>query len=507
MPNSSEVISSQEHTEYIAAIDLGSNSFHMVVAKMVHGELKIVDKLGEKVQLGAGLNESGEITDEAKDRAIACLERFSQRIREFDADSVQIVGTNALRAAKKKKEFLRLAEKAIGYPIDIISGREEARLIYLGVAHTLADDFGNRLVIDIGGGSTELIIGERFENKALESLHMGCVSFRERYFPEGKLTSFAFNRAIRHASRELLNIKYQFSSVGWESSVGASGSIKAIFQTVEYLELKRENGNIDLSVLKKLKEKMIKLEHISGLDEFGIKKERIGIFPAGLAILYACFEVFKIKEMSFTSGALREGLLYDMVGRIQHEDVRERSINSMQLQYGLDKQRAERVEETVLNIYNQVAYKWGIASSQNALLLKWASRIFEVGLTISHAQYHKHGAYLVLHSDLSGFTKSTQLRLSMIVRAHRRKFSDEIFQSCADVEKIVLKKLCVLFRLAVVLTVARKKAETDFTINVEGNHVTLEMRKEWFELYPLNMANLETEKEYLKKQEFALMIQ
>jgi exopolyphosphatase/guanosine-5'-triphosphate,3'-diphosphate pyrophosphatase len=297
MPNSSEVISSQEHTEYIAAIDLGSNSFHMVVAKMVHGELKIVDKLGEKVQLGAGLNESGEITDEAKDRAIACLERFSQRIREFDADSVQIVGTNALRAAKKKKEFLRLAEKAIGYPIDIISGREEARLIYLGVAHTLADDFGNRLVIDIGGGSTELIIGERFENKALESLHMGCVSFRERYFPEGKLTSFAFNRAIRHASRELLNIKYQFSSVGWESSVGASGSIKAIFQTVEYLELKRENGNIDLSVLKKLKEKMIKLEHISGLDEFGIKKERIGIFPAGLAILYACFEVFKIKVL------------------------------------------------------------------------------------------------------------------------------------------------------------------------------------------------------------------
>jgi exopolyphosphatase/guanosine-5'-triphosphate,3'-diphosphate pyrophosphatase len=507
MPNSSEVLSSHEHSEHIAAIDLGSNSFHMVVAQMEHGELRIIDKLGEKVQLGAGLNESGEMTDEAKDRAIACLEIFSQRIREFDTGSVQIVGTNALRVAKKKKEFLRNAEKTIGYPIEIISGREEARLIYLGVAHTLADDLGNRLVIDIGGGSTELIIGERFEAKALESLHMGCVTFRERYFPKGKLTSSAFNKAIRHASRELLNIKHQFSYMGWDSSVGASGSIKAIFQAVEYLELKSENGNIDLSVLKKLKEKMIKLEHINNLDEFGIKKERIGIFPAGLAILYACFEVFKIKEMSFTNGALREGLLYDMVGRIKHEDVRERSINSMQLRYNVDLKRAERVEGTVLHIYKQVAKEWGIESSQNALLLKWASRIFEIGLTISHTQYHKHGAYLVLHSDLSGFTKSTQSKLSMIVRAHRRKFSDDIFHSLSDSDKVVMKKLCVLFRLAVVLTVARKKAETNFTIEVEGNQVTLEMRKEWFELYPLNMANLETEKDYLKKQSFTLLIQ
>lgn len=507
MPNSPEVITSNEHPEYIAAIDLGSNSFHMVVAKMIHGELRIVDKLGEKVQLGAGLNESGEMTDEAKDRAIACLERFSQRIREFDADSVQIVGTNALRAAKKKKAFLRNAEKVIGYPIEIITGREEARLIYLGVAHTLADDLGNRLVIDIGGGSTELIIGERFENKALESLHMGCVSFRERYFPKGKLTSLAFNKAIKHASRELLNIKYQFLSVGWDSSVGASGSIKAIFQAVEYLDIKSESGHIDLSVLKKLKDKMIKLEHISCLEEFGIKKERIGIFPAGLAILYACFEVFKIKEMSFSSGALREGLLYDMVGRIQHEDVRERSINSMQLRYSLDQKRGERVEKTVLHIYKQVAKSWRVDSPQNELLLKWASRIFEVGLTISHAQYHKHGAYLVLHSELSGFTKSTQLSLSLIVRAHRRKFSDEIFQSLSDSERITLKKLCVLFRLAVVLTVARKKPETGFTIDVEGKQVTLEMGKEWFDSYPLNMANLETEKDYLKKQGFTLLIQ
>ena len=505
MSKSAEVVPSQVLPEHIVAIDLGSNSFHMVVAKTMHGELRIIDKLGEKVQLGAGLTDSGKMTEEAKTRAIACLERFAQRIGELDSLTVQIVGTNALRAAKKKKSFLREAEKVMGYPIEIISGREEARLIYLGVAHTLADDTGNRLVIDIGGGSTELVIGERFETKALESLHMGCVSFRERYFSQGKLSSSAFNKAIKHASRELINIKHEFTYVGWQNSVGASGSIKAIFQALEHLGIASER--IDLKALKKLKEKMIKLEHINCLDDLGIKKERHGIFPAGFAILYACFEVFKIKEMSLTSGALREGLLYDMVGRIQHEDVRERSINSMQLRYGIDQPRAERVEQTVLHIYQQVAKKWGIASAQNVLLLQWASRIFEVGLTISHAQYHKHGAYLVLNSDLPGFTKLTQLHLSSIVRAHRRKFSDEIFKGMSDVEKIVLKRLCVLFRLAVVLTVARKTAETDFTIKVDGNHVTLDMSDAWFDSYPLNMANLETEKDYLKKQEFILNIQ
>jgi len=505
MPNSSEVVSSRDLPEYIAAIDLGSNSFHMVVAKTIHGELRIVDKLGEKVQLGAGLNKSGQMTDEAKSRAIACLERFAQRIKELDSASVQIVGTNALRAAKKKKSFLREAEKVTGYPIEIISGREEARLIYLGVAHTLADDLGNRLVIDIGGGSTELIIGERFETKAMESLHMGCVSFRERYFSKGLMTSSAFNKAIKHASRELLNIKYLFSYVGWESSVGASGSIKSIFQALENFGLINDEC-IDLSMLKKLKEKMIKLEHINYLDEFGIKKERIGIFPAGFAILYACFEVFDIKKMALTSGALREGLLYDMAGRIQHEDVRERSINSMQLRYNIDQQRAERVEKTVLHIYAQVAKNWSIDSPQSALLLKWASRIFEAGLTISHSQYHKHGAYLVLHSDLPGFTKLTQLYLSVIVRAHRRKFSDEIFQDMSEIEKVELKKLCMIFRLAVVLTVARKTAETNFNIQAEGNHVTLEMGNEWYDSYPLSMASLETEKDYLKKQGFTLNI-
>jgi exopolyphosphatase/guanosine-5'-triphosphate,3'-diphosphate pyrophosphatase len=498
-------VSTNEAPEYIAAVDMGSNSFHMVVAKISHGEVRVIDKLGEKVQLAAGLNEQGEFTEEVKIRAFECLSRFAQRIKGLESSAVQIVGTNAFRAAKEIKSFLREAEAITGYPIEIISGREEARLIYLGVAHTLSDDHGNRLVIDIGGGSTELIIGERFESKALESLHMGCVSFREKYFADGLLSERNFSRAIKHASRELLGISRPYAELGWESCVGASGTIKAILNSLIYLGYTTET--IELSALEKLKQRMIKLGHINFLEELGVKKDRANIFASGFSILIACFEVLPIKKMTFTTGALREGLLYDIVGRIQHEDVRERTIQSMQLRYDVDKVHALQVEQTVLYAYSLVADIWGIKSSKNENLLRWASRIFEVGLSIAHAQYHRHGAYLVYYSELPGFTRLTQLYLSVLVRTHRRKFSDEPFLGMTEKEQQTLKKLCVLFRLANVLTVARKAAETNFSLQVDGQKIFLDMGPGWLKKYPLNEANLEMEKELLIKQGFELNIQ
>ena len=488
--------------EYIAAVDLGSNSFHMLVAKTAHGEIRLIDKLGEKVQLGAGLRESGEFTEEAKQRAFECLKRFAQRISGLDKSSVQIVGTNALRAAKRKTQFLREAESITGYPIEIISGREEARLIYLGVAHTLADDEGSRLVIDIGGGSTELIIGERFETKALESLHMGCVSFTDLYFSNGEISEKKFNQAVQHASRELLNIKRQYKAIGWENCVGASGSVKAIYNCLVDQALIKEG--IDFSSLKKLKARVIKLKHIDKLDSIGVKSDRVSIFPAGLAIIYACFDVFNIETMTLTTGALREGLLYDILGRIRHEDVRERSISSMQSRYSIDTHHALNVEATALHAFSQVAADWGIDSIQNQNLLRWSSRIFEVGLSIAHAQYHRHGEYLILHSELPGFTRLTQMHLSVIVRTHRRKFSQIHFESMSKVETDKIKKLCVIFRLAIVLTLARKSPEIDFTLKADCETLQLEMGEGWYKNNPLNVASLEIEKEILKKQGYQL---
>jgi len=490
--------------EHIAALDLGSNSFHMVIAKRSHGELRIIEQIGEKVQLAAGLDAQGNISEQAQQRALACLERFNERIKLFNNASVQIVATNALRVAKNKFEFIRLAQSVISFPVEIISGREEARLIYLGVAHTIADDLGRRLVIDIGGGSTELIIGERFESAALESLHMGCVSFRDRYFSNGLLSSESFDQAILHASRELLNIKKHYIALGWNSSIGSSGSVKAILNALVHTGI--NDGFIDLSSLKQLKDRLIELKHEDRIEELGIKHDRVSIFSAGLSILYACVEVLGIEKMDYAEGALREGLLYDIAGRIRHEDVRERTIVSLQTRYHVDTKQSDLVEATAIHAYRKIARAWGIESIENEQLLRWASRTYEVGSAISHTQYHKHGAYLVKHSDLPGFTNLIKSHLSSLIRLHRRKFSVELFDCASEPERICLAKLCIIFRLAIVLTGSRNTAETDFNIFVsdDGQTVTLDIGEIWISEHPLTSANLKSEQAQLARKGYEL---
>ncbi len=489
-------------TSSIAAIDLGSNSFHMVVGRLDHGEVRILDRLGEKVQLGAGLDAAGNLDEASQQRALNCLCRFRQRIRDLDAASVQIVGTNALRAAKNKKQFLRRAQDVMGFPIEIITGREEARLIYLGVCHTLAHDEGKRLIIDIGGGSTELIIGERFEPLELQSLHMGCVSYRDRFLSGKKLSEAAFKQAVTEASRELLSIKQRYRQLGWQSCVGSSGSIKSIVQALASLGY--EDGLVTQERLKVLRKYVVSGKD---LNELGIKKERVSIFPAGLVILTACFEILKIKELAYSHGALREGLLYDIVGRIRHEDVRERSVRAMQTRYGVDQLHAERVQTTVLHAYDQVSTAWGLEAPENAQLLRWASEVFEIGLAVSHSQYHKHGAYLLRHSDMSGFTNLTQTYLATLVRAHRRKLSQEVFLELDDADAERLKRLAILFRLAVILTAARKSAETTFTLRTKGKRICLRVGETWLKKHPLTEANLRNEQNYLAKQDIELRLE
>lgn len=490
----------QDNSEYeaLAALDLGSNSFHMVIAKVIHGEIRVLEKLGEKVQLAADIDDQGLIKPDAIDRAIECLKRFGQRIRNFDVANVQIVGTNALRVAKNRKQFIAQAEAAVGFSIDVISGREEARLIYLGVSHSMADDKGKRLVIDIGGGSTEFVIGERFESHLLESLHMGCVSYRDRYMAKNKISKPIFDKAVLNASRELLNIKQAYKKASWDSCVGSSGSIKAISAALS--ELGISDGSIELSGLKALKKRVLEYEMSDQLTDLGVRQDRCSVFPSGLAILYAAFKVLGIKKMIYTSGALREGLLYDMVGRNGHEDVRDRTISSLQQRYFIDQSQCERVEETVLHAFDQVAKGWGIHQKESRMLLVWASRIYELGLTISHTQHHKHGAYLIEHSDLPGFTDGTKHKLATIIRLHRRRFAPEVLESLDTKDQEKLRKLSVLFRLSVLLTASRVSPENAFSLTIDGNQVlTLDMGSGWLEKHPLTHANLENELELLNK--------
>ncbi|MDX1755195.1 MAG: exopolyphosphatase [Marinobacter sp.] len=491
--------------ELLAAIDMGSNSFHMVVARLVHGEIRTLEKMGEKVQLGAGLDDRNRLTEEAQQRALACLSRFAQRLSGMPASAVQIVGTNALRVARNANEFIHRAEEVLGFPVEIIAGREEARLIYLGVSHTLSDDAGRRLVIDIGGGSTEFIIGERFEARELESLHMGCVSFRNRYFQDGRITRRQLDRAITHAAQELLHIRHQYRKLGWSSAVGSSGSIKAIANALAALKI--TNGTLTYKAMKELRKRLVDMGHVDRLSEMGVRTERHSIFPAGFAILMAAFESLGIEEMSYADGALREGLLYDIVGRIQHEDVRERTIQALQERYHVDQDHGRAVEETAIAAWQQVARNWGIDSPNDEDVLRWACRLHEIGLTISHSQYHKHGAYLLRYSDLPGFSQQFQKDLATLVRGHRRKFANAVFDDADPEDYGRLRYLCVLIRLAVLIQHSRnQEPPPELRLEAEADRLTLRFPKGWLDERPLTLADLENERDYLTKQNLELVI-
>ncbi|MEE3169371.1 MAG: exopolyphosphatase [Pseudomonadota bacterium] len=489
--------------EVLAAIDMGSNSFHMVVARLVHGEIRTLEKMGEKVQLGAGLDPHNRLTEDAQERALACLGRFAQRLKGMPPEAVQIVGTNALRVARNAHQFMNRAEEVLGYPVEIIAGREEARLIYLGVAHTLSDDSGRRLVIDIGGGSTEFIIGQRFEPLELESLHMGCVSFRNRYFADGKITRRQMDRAVTHAEQEMLNIRQHYRNVGWQSTVGSSGSIKAIASVLANLKI--TDGTITLTAMQELRKRLVDMGKTERLGDLGVRADRQSIFPAGFAILMGAFQSLGISEMAFADGALREGLLYDIAGRIQHEDVRERTISALQERYHVDQEHGAAVEQTAIAAWRQVARDWGLNTPADEEVLRWACRLHEIGLTISHSQYHKHGAYLLRYSDLPGFTQQFQKDLATLVRGHRRKFSPAIFEGVEPEDIPRLRYLCVLVRLAVLLQHPRNlEAPPEFTLTAKQDALALSFPDGWLDDRPLTLADLENERDYLAKQDFTL---
>ena len=488
--------------QLLAAIDLGSNSFHIVVAQLDQGELRTVDILSDKVQLAAGINEKRKLTDEAKQRGLDCLSRFAQRVKDLPQDAIRVVGTNALREAKNSKEFIEEAETILGVPIEIIAGREEARLIYLGVSHTQADDLGSRLVLDIGGGSTEFIIGERFEPRIMESLHMGCVSYTKRFFVDGTINQRNFNLAHTAALLELQTIQYNYRDIGWKNAIGASGTVKAIRNACVSCGYSKDT--ITRKALHQLRDRMLTFDHSDEINIDGIKSERTKVLPAGVAILCAIFEALQLEDLSFSEGALREGVLYDMAGRLRHEDVRDRTINAMMQRYHVDTDQAERVEQTALIAWAQLKESWQL-SQKHYDMLSWAARTHEVGLTIAHNQFHKHSAYLLTHSDLPGFTTREQLQLATLVRGHRRKFPKSEFKALPGRIQETYERLCVLLRLASVLHHSRSKDRLPaITYRTKDQKLIMEFPENWLEHHPLTQADLEQEAGYLAQADIKL---
>jgi len=329
------------------------------------------------------------------------------------------VATNTLRVAKNATQFLEKAEAALGFPIEVIAGREEARLIYLGVAHTLANPQTRQLVVDIGGGSTEFIIGQNIDPIQLESLYMGCVSYSLRFFPDGRVDKRSFKEAELAARRELQTIVHAYRETGWDEAIGSSGTAKAI---VDLLEL---NGFSDHGLtregLEKLRNELLHAGEASRLKLQGLRADRIPVLPGGLAIMSAIFKEFGLERMAFSEGALRLGVLYDQLGRYHHDDLREATVNRFMQRYEVDRRQAARVAHTALGLLNQLVPGSQETGHPDAQFLVWAARLHEIGISVAHSSYHKHSAYVLANADMPGFSRRDQARLSRLVLAHRGK--------------------------------------------------------------------------------------
>jgi exopolyphosphatase/guanosine-5'-triphosphate,3'-diphosphate pyrophosphatase len=494
----------ESNAEVIAALDLGSNSFHMIVAELRHGQLVVLDRLKETVRLAEGLSDTGELSAQAATRAIDCLSRFGQRLRDMRAGNVRAAGTSTLRRADEESGFLAQAEQALGHPIEIISGREEARLIYNGVVHSLPPNEGQRLVMDIGGGSTELILGQGAEPQRLESMHLGCVSMTERFFPEGKITAAAFEAARRAARLELRPVKAFFRTLKNIESIGTSGTILSTERVATELGI-TDTHSLTLSVLETLIERVVEYDVVGDLKLNGLSERRAQVWPGGLAILAELIAVLRVEELGVSDGALREGLLYDLLGRIRREDARELTVRAMTTRFQVDFDQAARVAHTAGLLLDQCVKRWELESEFCANILEWSARLHEIGLDIAHDGFQKHGAYIAEHADMPGFPRAEQRFLAFLIDNQRHRPDLRLLHSLPRGWRDSALRLSFLLRLSVLLNRSRAQLEMPpIQMEVDDQAMTLTLDKDWLASNPLVLADLEREQGFLQSVSYRL---
>lgn len=490
----------------IAAIDLGSNSFHLTLARLQHNNLQIIGRLKEKIRLAEGLDDHHVLSEPAQQRAIECLKQFRHRLQGIPQHHVRAVGTYTLRKAKNARQFLQLAQQALGYPIEVISGTEEARLIYEGVAHFQLSKH-KQLVIDIGGGSTEFAIGEAFEPVLLDSLQMGCVSFSQKFFNDKKLTENNFQQAITAAQLELLSIQDLYLREGWSLTIGTSGTIESIVEICQSIGF--EPNSITLDCLLSLKQQLLAMKDFDGIQLQGLAENRREILPAGLAILIAIFQTLKISSIETSPAALREGMLYELTGIEKIFDIKERAIKGLLNKHHVDMDQARRVNQTALSLWTKVANNWLINDDQSRLTLSWAARCHEVGLNINFSKQQKHGEYILKNTDINGFSVQQQQQLALLVRSFRRKFPLHRFDAIDNTQhKNKLIKLARLLRLAVLFNHRRRDFDSpEVDIHIDANDtMVLTFSQQYLDQHKLMAADLQQEQTFLKKAGLNLVI-
>ena len=495
------MVNSKPTFSEIAAVDLGSNSFRLQLARVVDDHLIFHDSLREVVRLGAGLSDDKTLSDEALVRAVDCLKRFGERLRGLPPQAVRAVATNTFRVAKNAPQLLKAAQEALGFPIEIIAGREEARMIFVGVSHSLPKADHKRLVIDIGGGSTEFIIGEGLEPLEMESLYMGCVSYSLRYFPDGRITEDAFERAQIAAATEIQTISKKFKSKLWQEAVGSSGTARTLGEVLRLNGL--SDGAVTLDGLHQLRQLLIKSKEIKKIELNGLSVDRAAVISGGLAIMLAAFEGLNIDKLTVANSALREGVLYELLGRMQHDDTRDSTVNSFMRRYHVDREQVKRVQALALVLLSQVEHKLSIDVAVAKQYLVWASKLHEIGVSIAHGGYHKHSAYIIENADMPGFSKMEQESLGFLVRAQRRSLAKLQMPALSDDRTV----LVMIFRLSVLF----HRNRLDITppeLNLAWHKAGfgLDVEPGWLAKNPLTDAELASEVVYWEDLKIALSL-
>lgn len=473
----------------VAAVDLGSNSFHMIVARYHHGELQTIDRLKDMVRLAAGLDESGRLREDVRDRALTTLSRFGQRLAGLEHRWVRAVGTNTLRRLHPKRAFLLSAETALGHPIDIISGHDEARLIYHGVYKGLADQGRQRLIIDIGGGSTEFVIGRAGVPLVLESLPFGCVRISTRFFPDGQITPKRWHAAVTAVELELQRIADLYLDVGWEEVIGSSGTAIAVAEVARESEL---CGRwLTARAVAELGRQVVAAGHVDRLQFKTLSSRRQPVFAGGLAIVQACFNSLQFNELHHCGFALREGLLYDMIGNIETDtDPRQETIMAILKRFAIDQAQAQRVVQVTDGLFSAVRDAWSLSDNAGKLL-RFAALCHEIGLTISHSAYHVHGEYLLANADMPGFSRLEQRVLSLMVRNHRRRADVAGFDELPERISETAKRLAALLRIAVLFNRSRSAAAyPSIRVSADSDRLTITFPRHWLAQHPLTAADL-----------------
>ncbi|MEG9489642.1 exopolyphosphatase [Mannheimia indoligenes] len=489
-----------------AAIDLGSNSFHMIVARIVNGSIQVLSRLKRRVRLADGLDENLILSQEAIDRGVDCLALFAKRLKGFSPENVKVVGTYTLRRASNKQDFLDQAKAVFPYSISIISGQEEARLIYSGVSHTQPET-GRKLVVDIGGGSTEITIGDNFNPIRAESRHMGCVSFAKRFFPKGELTIELFDSAYQLAMEKIEDLMWEYQELGWEHALGSSGTIKTVHQVL--IANGYRDGLITEPRLQKMIDLCLEFKSLHDIKMRGLLEERADVLVPGLAILLALFHTFKIETLRYSNGALREGVMYGLEKSFQVGDIRQRTAEALVEQFDLDKKQAARVEKTAFMLFDQIrCWKNRRQIEDFRSMLKWASLLHEIGIVVNHNNVHRHSAYLISNRDLPGFDFEQQTLLAVLMRYHLKGFKRSDIRSINRYQYRDILTLVRLFRLAVLLNRSRQATiePKQILLTIENNDWNLVFNESFLSQNPLVLADLEDEQKTLSTADLSLTI-